>query len=572
MSLLVYAVTSWALLLGTVAHTLIQQERVYPALVILTQEKVQLAVIYNFLLMNALLLMKATIRLFVGSLTALEVEHFMENGRSIVADTILFLIFYSPTIDNKEASTALIVQAICCLLVLKFFHAVGLIRVSRMFEIGVPSNLSIFRMGLLLSILLAVDLTAVGKLSGFIEKSSTFYTWLLFEFVNVSISSFSVSVKFLFNLVDTKLTANGWTAKSVYVFYTDLIGDTFQMTSYIVFMGVFFYQNPTRLPIYAIADVLQVSRQLTQRIRSFRKYREVTRNMDNRFPNATEAEIHEAESCIICRDKLGMENSKILNCSHIFHTECLKSWAVVQQSCPTCRADLVPKKRKENVVVAVEPPIVVIVEPPLEPPLLPQPETIHPEKKSSSVRTAEAAETCLPKISKRPPPISTQLSVPDEPKSQRVMYSPPHPEKCIWERPTADSPPPMVTPMNLVSPSSSDLVRSIQHAREMISFYRSQASFWTNEIRLLQDEAPENEEFDQNQNVVKGIIRTVVEHPPVEPDSMERIIDSLRKDLLELQYPNDDTTPPLSTETLTEWERVRIARRKKYEEELNKHK
>ncbi|KAF4752472.1 E3 ubiquitin-protein ligase hrd1, partial [Perkinsus olseni] len=72
---------------------------------------------------------------------------------------------------------------------------------------------------------------------------------------------------------------------------------------------------------------------------SLRKYRAITANMEERFPDATQEELETQDTCIICRDKL-WEGSKRLPCGHVFHIDCLKSWLVMQQVCPTCRAEI----------------------------------------------------------------------------------------------------------------------------------------------------------------------------------------------------------------------------------------
>ena len=43
--------------------------------------------------------------------------------------------------------------------------------------------------------------------------------------------------------------------------------------------------------------------------------------------------------CIICREEM-VSQCKKLPCNHIFHTHCLHSWFQRQQSCPTCRMDV----------------------------------------------------------------------------------------------------------------------------------------------------------------------------------------------------------------------------------------
>ncbi len=43
--------------------------------------------------------------------------------------------------------------------------------------------------------------------------------------------------------------------------------------------------------------------------------------------------------CIICREDMTTACKK-LPCGHIFHTHCLRSWFQRQQTCPTCRMDV----------------------------------------------------------------------------------------------------------------------------------------------------------------------------------------------------------------------------------------
>lgn len=61
-----------------------------------------------------------------------------------------------------------------------------------------------------------------------------------------------------------------------------------------------------------------------------------------RYPNATAEELESGDNvCIICREEMtDGSNCKKLPCSHIFHTSCLRSWFQRQQTCPTCRMDV----------------------------------------------------------------------------------------------------------------------------------------------------------------------------------------------------------------------------------------
>ena len=57
---------------------------------------------YNFCGMLLLVVSKSILRIFVGTLRDLEVEELVDISKSFVMDTVLFLVFYSPTIGGKE--------------------------------------------------------------------------------------------------------------------------------------------------------------------------------------------------------------------------------------------------------------------------------------------------------------------------------------------------------------------------------------------------------------------------------------------------------------------------------------
>lgn len=68
--------------------------------------------------------------------------------------------------------------------------------------------------------------------------------------------------------------------------------------------------------------------------------RRAIRNMNTLYPDATPEELAASDNiCIICREDM-VNSSKKLPCNHIFHTACLRSWFQRQQTCPTCRLNI----------------------------------------------------------------------------------------------------------------------------------------------------------------------------------------------------------------------------------------
>lgn len=125
--------------------------------------------------------------------------------------------------------------------------------------------------------------------------------------------------------------------------------DFLKLTIYLLFFTIIitFYG----LPLNIVRDVYITARSFVTRLRALHRYQTATRNMDQRYPNATEEELTAMSdrTCIICREEMvfhapgaAAENRdgpnmspKKLPCGHIFHFHCLRSWLERQQSCPT---------------------------------------------------------------------------------------------------------------------------------------------------------------------------------------------------------------------------------------------
>lgn len=120
-----------------------------------------------------------------------------------------------------------------------------------------------------------------------------------------------------------------------------------KLTTYLLFFSLIIVKHG--LPLNMIRDVYITARSFVTRFRALTRYLSATRDMDRRYPNATEAELNEMSdrTCIICRDELAPRDPqtqaqagpnttpKKLPCGHVFHFNCLRSWLERQQSCPT---------------------------------------------------------------------------------------------------------------------------------------------------------------------------------------------------------------------------------------------
>lgn len=140
--------------------------------------------------------------------------------------------------------------------------------------------------------------------------------------------------------------------------------DFLKLSTYLGFFAVIvtFYG----VPLNVVRDVYVTARSFITRLRDLMRYRTATRNMDERYPNATQEEMSAMSdhTCIICREEMVLPDPatrdqanppgttapvrdgpnmtpKKLPCGHIFHFHCLRSWLERQQSCPTWSVRLI---------------------------------------------------------------------------------------------------------------------------------------------------------------------------------------------------------------------------------------
>ncbi|KAF7790315.1 hypothetical protein EIP86_001269 [Pleurotus ostreatoroseus] len=262
------------------------------------------------------------------------------------------------------------------LLFVKCFHWLMADRVESMDQVPYPGPplLFHFRMNTLFLILWIVDFmmlvfaiesTLSNGVGGMVLFASE-YAILMASALN------SVARYCLSNLEIRRARARGganapaWENKSMYIFYIELVTDFLKLVVYLTFFMIVltFYG----LPLNMIRDVYLTARSFTSRLRALVRYHNATRDMDRRYPNATEEELTAMSdrTCIICREEMvastqnqnaagqgqapanantnantGQDGPNVtpkkLPCGHIFHFQCLRSWLERQQSCPTCR-------------------------------------------------------------------------------------------------------------------------------------------------------------------------------------------------------------------------------------------
>lgn len=147
----------------------------------------------------------------------------------------------------------------------------------------------------------------------------------------------STAIKYVLHAAEMR-TDTPWENKAVFLLYTELVIGLIKVVLYLLFVVIM-------AKIYALP--MFVFRPMFFTIRNFRKAlndvimsRRAIRNMNTLYPDATPEELRQSDNiCIICREDM-VNHSKKLPCGHIFHTTCLRSWFQRQQTCPTCRLNI----------------------------------------------------------------------------------------------------------------------------------------------------------------------------------------------------------------------------------------
>ena len=148
------------------------------------------------------------------------------------------------------------------------------------------------------------------------------------------------------------------------------MADLLKLIVYMAFFSILLMFHG--IPIHIIRDVFLTARSFVKRITDFLKYRNATRDMNARYPDATAEELERDGTCIICREEMQpwqphnhdpaqrratrtiideRQRPKKLPCGHVLHFGCLRSWLERQQVCPTCRSSVLaspPSQQNRN--------------------------------------------------------------------------------------------------------------------------------------------------------------------------------------------------------------------------------
>ncbi|KAF2641587.1 hypothetical protein P280DRAFT_451027 [Massarina eburnea CBS 473.64] len=328
-------------------------------------------------------------RLFYGPLRPIETEQLYDKAWSAVIETLLAMAIFRDDIGIWFFFMFL------CHLAGKLWQWIGEGRVEFL-EQQPPANPKLFHTRLMSSLVLSVafDLFMMNYCIDSILSDARAGVMVMFgfEYVLMAIASISTLLRYTLSLVELYVTHRqekardearriarehaqqqaeaegtpenaieddddedvpGWEEKGRWVFYLDLTTDFIKSVVYIGFFMILmaFYG----MPIHIMRDLFMTIRSFLKRVNDFVQYRNATRDMNIRYPDATAADLERENTCIVCREEMRpwvapdadraqtgrrmdeRQRAKKLPCGHILHFSCLRSWLERQQVCPTCR-------------------------------------------------------------------------------------------------------------------------------------------------------------------------------------------------------------------------------------------
>ncbi|XP_073410608.1 E3 ubiquitin-protein ligase synoviolin isoform X2 [Dendrobates tinctorius] len=323
---------SLALTAAVVAHAYYLKHQFYPTVVYLTKSSPSMAVLYIQAFVLVFLLGKFMGKVFFGQLRAAEMEHLLERSWYAVTETCLaFTVF-------RDDFSPRFVALFTLLLFLKCFHWLAEDRVDFMERSPNISWLFHFRILALMLLLGVLDVLFVSHAyHSLVSRGASVQLVFGFEYAILMTMILTVFIKYVLHSVDLQ-SENPWDNKAVYMLYTELLTGFIKVLLYMAFMTIMVKVHT--FPLFAIRPMYLAMRQFKKAVTDAIMSRRAIRNMNTLYPDATPEELQAMDNvCIICREEM-VTGAKRLPCNHIFHTSCLRSWFQRQQTCPTCRMDV----------------------------------------------------------------------------------------------------------------------------------------------------------------------------------------------------------------------------------------
>lgn len=329
-----------------------RKKQFYPTVIYLTNNQTCLAVLLFQCAVLLMFLAKVTTRVFFGRLQQAEVDNLVSQSWYAFFDMCLVFAFFQDELGTEFLFLFTI------LLFVRAFHWLIEERVDYMERTPVINALFHIRVLTLISLLCFVDVHFVR--TAYMKPAThglSVHLALGIEYYILLLSLFSTTVRYMLHTIDS-FREHPWDKKTTYLLYVDIVVGILRLALYIEFTLAMWSLHP--FPLFIARPIYLSVRALKKAVRDVLMSRRAIRYMNTVFRDATSADLAASSDtvCIICREEMqassgtGQQNPsavlKRLPCSHIFHVSCLRSWFQRQQTCPTCRMDIIRQVRLQE--------------------------------------------------------------------------------------------------------------------------------------------------------------------------------------------------------------------------------
>lgn len=282
-----------------------------------------------------LLVGKLMRKIFFGTLRAAELEHLIERAWYAVTETCLIFTVFRDDLNAKFVSLFAI------LLFLKCFHWLVEDRVD--FMERNPNIVILFHIRIvsLLIVLAMCDMAFIYYSHVGPATEETRYQLIFgFEYAILLASILNIVIKYILHWIDIA-SDSPWDEKAACLLYLELLMSVIKLFLYSAFvMQMLRFHS---FPLFVLRPIYLCIRTFKKACSDVIMSRRAIRNMNTLYPTVTQEELLSTDNvCIICREEMNAESGTVkkLPCNHIFHVTCLRSWFQRQQTCPTCRMDI----------------------------------------------------------------------------------------------------------------------------------------------------------------------------------------------------------------------------------------
>ncbi|XP_011191264.2 E3 ubiquitin-protein ligase HRD1 [Zeugodacus cucurbitae] len=309
-----------------------QKKQFYPAVVYITKSNASMAVIYIQFFVIVFMFGKLLRKIFLGTLRAAEFEHLLERFWYALTETCLAFTVFRDDFNPR------FVALFTVLLFLKSFHWLAEERVDFMERSPVLGWLFHIRVASLLVVLGVLDyFLLMHAYNSTLVRGPTVQLVFGFEYAILLTVVASTAIKYVLHAAEMR-TDVPWENKAVFLLYTELVIGMIKVILYVLFVVIM--AKIYALPMFVFRPMFFTIRNFKKALSDVIMSRRAIRNMNTLYPDATPEELRLSDNiCIICREDM-VNHSKKLPCGHIFHTTCLRSWFQRQQTCPTCRLNI----------------------------------------------------------------------------------------------------------------------------------------------------------------------------------------------------------------------------------------